>query len=50
MEADLAANKGEEKGERIGHGGFDETRGVRFLSRPRKSRKQDDQLLFRASF
>ena len=50
VEADLAANKGREKGERYGHGGSDEKRVVRLFHRPRKSRKQDDQLLFRASF
>ena len=37
MEADLAANKSEEEGERSGHGGSDETRVVRFFNRPRKS-------------
>ena len=37
MEADLAANKSKEEGERSGHGRPDETRVARFFNRPRKA-------------
>ena len=37
VEADLAANKGEEEGERSGHDGSDETRVARLFHCPRKS-------------